>query len=123
MNTITISQEHYSDLQMSIAKLLKQADSLKQQLARQMELDSRLASNLQQQRDENERLRRDLNNQRCNLVYVVMESTRSLVYSSLERIEKSYGPLTVKTVDSDDMEPWEWVTPQGIIVREQILWK
>lgn len=57
MQTITISQAHYSDLQMSIAKLLKQVDDLKKQLANTLEIGSHLASNLQQQRDENERLR------------------------------------------------------------------
>lgn len=53
MQAITISQEY----QMTIAKLLKQIDDLKQQLANTLEIGSHLASNLQKQRDENERLR------------------------------------------------------------------
>lgn len=57
MQTVTITQEHYSDLQMTIAKLLKQVDGLKQQLDNTLEIGSHLASNLQKQRDENERLR------------------------------------------------------------------
>lgn len=56
MQNITITQEHYSDLQMSIAKLLKQVDSLQKQLVNSLEINSRLASNLQEQRDINAKL-------------------------------------------------------------------
>ena len=57
MQTLTITQEHYSELQMNIAHLLKQVDELKQQLANSLETGSRLASNLQQERDANVRLK------------------------------------------------------------------
>lgn len=57
MQTLTITQEHYSELQMNIAHLLKQVDDLKKQLANTLEIGSHLASNLQQERDANKKLR------------------------------------------------------------------
>lgn len=87
MNTITISQAHYSDLQMSIAKLLKQVDDLQKQLVNSLETNSRLASNLQQERDANAKL----NNERIVL---------RLKLEQLEKLEKhgKYSKLAIRNI-------------------------
>lgn len=87
MQTLTISQEHYTDLQMSIAKLLKQVDDLQKQLANSLEINSRLASNLQEQRDINAKL----NNERIVL---------RLKLEQLEKLEKhgKYSKLAIRNL-------------------------